>query len=131
MSSKELVFKHGDDYGVWKLKAMGALAAKDLFGLDMELDKWVKKNYSKVKTLKGTEVEQVYEEDQEKGLLMMWRLLDKGVIKKIGEVKTCMEVFGKLDIIYQKQGGVELIVLMHKLVNFIGIGDLVLWTFRL
>src|SRR5271168_677973 len=28
-----------------------------------------------------------------------------------------MEVFGKLDIIYQKQEGVELIVLMHKLVN--------------
>jgi hypothetical protein len=51
MSHKDLVFKHGDDYGIWKLRAMGHLATKDLFGVDLEIDGWVKKNPSILKSV--------------------------------------------------------------------------------
>jgi hypothetical protein len=49
MSHNDLVFKHGDDYGIWKLRSMGHLATKDLFSVDLKIDDWVKKNPSILK----------------------------------------------------------------------------------
>jgi hypothetical protein len=63
------------------------------------------------------EVIEKYEESQEKGLLILYSLLDTPVIKKLGKVTTAQETFTKLGEIYEKQGGVEVIVLIHKLVN--------------
>jgi hypothetical protein len=117
MSHKDLVFKHGDDYGIWKLRAMGHLATKDLFSVDLEIDGWVKKNSSILKECARDEVMEKYEESQEKGLLILYSLLDIPVIKKLGKVTTAQEAFTKLGEIYEKQGGVEVIVLIHKLVN--------------
>jgi hypothetical protein len=88
MSHKDLVFKHGDDYGIWKLRAMGHLATKDLFGVDLEIDGWVKKNPSILKECTRDEVMEKYEESQEKGLLILYSLLDTPVIKKLGKVTT-------------------------------------------
>jgi hypothetical protein len=117
MSHKDLVFKHGDDYGIWKLRAIGHLATKDLFDVDLEIDGWVKKNSSILKECAQDEVIEKYEESQEKGLLIFYSLLDTPVIKKLGKVTTAQEAFTKLGEIYEKQGGVEVIVLIHKLVN--------------
>lgn len=117
MSAKDLIFKHGDDYGIWKLRAMGALASKDIYGVDLEFDGWRKKNTSTVKGKPKEEVVEKWEESQEKGLLILYRLLDNPVIKKLGKVETAYDAFRKLGEIYEKQGGVEVIVLMHKLVN--------------
>jgi hypothetical protein len=117
MSYKDLVFKYGDDYGIWKLRAMGYLAIKDLFGVDLEIDDWVKKNPSILKECARDEVMEKYEESQEKGLLILYSLLDTPIIKKLGKVTTTQEAFTKLGEIYEKQGGVEVIVLIHKLVN--------------
>jgi hypothetical protein len=50
-------------------------------------------------------------------LLILYSLLDTPVIKKLGKVTTVQETFTKLGEIYEKQGGVEVIVLIHKLVN--------------
>jgi hypothetical protein len=44
-------------------------------------------------------------------------LLDTPVIKKLGKVTTAQEAFTRLGEIYEKQGGVEVIVLIYKLVN--------------
>jgi hypothetical protein len=114
MSHKDLVFKH---YGIWKLRAMGHLATKDLFGVDLEIDGWVKKNPSILKECARDEVIEKYEESQEKGLLILYSLLDTPVIKKLGKVTTAQEAFTKLGEIYEKQGEVKVIVLIHKLVN--------------
>jgi hypothetical protein len=102
MSHKDLVFKHGDDYGICKLKAMGHLAIKDLFGMDLEIDGWVKKNPSILKECARDEVIEKYEESQEKGLLIFYSLLDTPVIKKLGKVTTAQEAFTKLGEIYEK-----------------------------
>jgi hypothetical protein len=88
MSHKYLVFKHGDDYGIWKLRAMGYLATKDLFGVDLDFDGWVKKNSSILKECTKGEVIGKYEESQEKGLLILYSLLDAPVIKKLGKMTT-------------------------------------------
>jgi hypothetical protein len=117
MSHKDLVFKHGDDYGIWKLRAMEHLATKDLFSVDLEIDGWVKKNPSILKECVRNEVIEKYEESQEKGLLILYSLLDIPVIKKLDKVTTTQETFTKLGEIYEKQRGVEMIVLIHKLVN--------------
>jgi hypothetical protein len=117
MSHKDLVFTHGDDYGIWKLRAMGHLATKDLFRVDLDFDGWVKKNPSILKKCTKREVIGKYEESQEKGLLILYSLLDAPVIKKLGKVTTVQEAFTKLGEIYEKQGRVEVIVLIHKLVN--------------
>jgi hypothetical protein len=58
-----------------------------------------------------------YEESQKKELLILYSLLDIPVIKKLGKVTTAQEAFTKLGEIYKKQGRVEMIVLIHKLVN--------------
>jgi hypothetical protein len=50
-------------------------------------------------------------------LLILYSLLDVPVIKKLGKVTTAQETFIKLGEIYEKQGKVEVIVLIHKLVN--------------
>jgi hypothetical protein len=93
MSHKDLVFKHGDDYRIWKLRAMRYLATKDLFGVDLEIDGWVKKNPSILKECARDEVMEKYEENQEKGLLILYSLLDISVIKKLGKVTTAQEAF--------------------------------------
>jgi hypothetical protein len=62
MSHKDLVFKHGDDYGIWKLRATGHLAAKDLYEVDLDFDGWVKKNSSILKECTKGEVIGKYEE---------------------------------------------------------------------
>jgi hypothetical protein len=112
MSHKDLIFKHGDDYGIWKLRAMGHLATKDLFGVDLEIDDWVKKNPSILKECARNEVMEKYKESQEKGLLILYSLLNIPVIKKLGKVITAQEAFTKLREIYEKQGEVEVIVLI-------------------
>jgi hypothetical protein len=117
MSHKDLVFTHGDDYGIWKLRAMGHLATKDLYRVDLDFDGWVKKNSSILKECTKGEVIGKYEESQEKGLLILYSLLNAPVIKKLGKVTTAQEAFTKLREIYEKQEGVEVIVLIHKLVN--------------
>jgi hypothetical protein len=117
MSHKDLVFKHGDDYGIWKLRAMEHLATKDLFGVDLEIDDWVKKNPSILKECARDKVIEKYEESQEKGLLILYSLLDTSVIKKLGKVTTVQEAFTKLGEIYEKQGEMEVIVFIHKLIN--------------
>jgi hypothetical protein len=96
---------------------MGHPATKDLFGVDLEIDGWVKKNPSILKECARDEVIEKYEESQEKGLLILYSLLDTPVIKKLGKVTTAQEAFTKLGEIYEKQGRVEVIVLIHKLVN--------------
>jgi hypothetical protein len=96
---------------------MGHLATKDLFGVDLEIDGWVKKNPSILKECAKNEVIEKYEESQEKRLLILYSLLDIPVIKKLGKVTTAQEAFTKLGKIYEKQGGVEIIVFSHKLVN--------------
>jgi hypothetical protein len=58
-----------------------------------------------------------YEESQEKRLLILYSLLNTSVIKKLGKVTTAQEAFTKLGEIYEKQERVEVIVLIHKLVN--------------
>jgi hypothetical protein len=117
MSYKDLIFKHGDDYGIWKLRAIGYLVAKDLFSMDLEIDGWIRKNPSILKECTKEEIVEKYEESQEKGLLTFYNLLDTPVIKKLGKVTTVQEVFTKLREIYKKQEEVEVIVLIHKLVN--------------
>jgi hypothetical protein len=49
MSHKDLVFKHGDNYGIWKLRAMRHLVTKDLFGVDLEIDGWIRKNLLEIR----------------------------------------------------------------------------------
>jgi hypothetical protein len=49
MSHKDLVFTHGDNYGIWKLRVMRHLATKDLFRVDLDFDGWVRKNPSILK----------------------------------------------------------------------------------
>jgi hypothetical protein len=112
----EFLLVHRDDYGIWKLRAMGHLATKDLFGVDLEIDGWVKKNPSILKECARDEVMEKYDESQEKRLLILYSLLDTSVIKKLGKVTTAQEAFTKLEEIYEKQGRVEVIVLIHKLV---------------
>jgi hypothetical protein len=117
MSHKDLIFKHRDDYGIWQLRAMRHLATKDLFGVDLEIDGWIKKNPSILKECARDEVMEKYDESQEKGLLIFYSLLDIPIIKKLDKVTTAQETFTKLGEIYEKQEGVEVIVLIHKLVN--------------
>jgi hypothetical protein len=88
MSHKDLVFTHGDDYRIWKLRAMGHLATKDLFRVDLDFDGWVKKNLNILKECTKGEVIEKYEESQEKGLLILYSLLDAPVIKKLDKVTT-------------------------------------------
>jgi hypothetical protein len=92
-------------------------ATKDLFGVDLEIDGWVKKNPSILKECARNEVIEKYEESQEKELLIFYSLLDTPIIKKLGKVTTAQEAFTKLEGIYEKQGRVEVIVLIHKFVN--------------
>ena len=115
MKDKEgLVFHHGDDYDVWKKKVLGILIDKlEVFGLELEPTDWKKVN----KVVKEEKEGEAYDTAQRKGLAIMWRYLDGGIIKKVGEVQTVCGLFKKLDGIYQRKGGVELVVLMHRLVN--------------
>jgi hypothetical protein len=96
---------------------MRHLATKDLFGVDLEIDDWVKKNPSILKEYARDEVMEKYDESQEKGLLILYSLLNIPIIKKLDKVITAHEAFTKLGKIYEKQEGVEVIVLIHKLVN--------------
>ena len=93
--SKTLIFHNGDDYSIWKLKVLGVLAGKlDSYGLDMEFDEWSKVNKGVVK--KESEKE-AYNLVQVRGLMVLWRYLDDGIIKKLGNVNTIREAFQKLD----------------------------------
>ena len=115
MSDKELIFKHGDDYSVWKLRILGVLGGKlELFGLEMEVDEFRQVNFGMVKK---QDMDALYVSGQKRGLLMLWRYLDSDVIKKLGNVITLKQAFEKLDEIYQKKRGVELILLMYRLVH--------------
>ena len=114
MSEKELIFKHGDDYSVWKLRILGVLASKaGMYGLEMGYQDWKEVNSGVVK-LEGKED---YILAQKRGLLILWRYLDGDIIRKLGNVMTVKDLFVNLDAIYQKKGGVELVLLMYKLVN--------------
>jgi hypothetical protein len=67
---------------------MGHLVTKDLFGIDLDFDGWVRKNPSILKECTKREVIEKYKESQEKGLLILYSLLDIPVIKKLGKVTT-------------------------------------------
>jgi hypothetical protein len=62
MSYKDLVFRYGDDFGIWKLRAMGHLAIKDLFRVNLDVDSWIKKNSSIFKECARDEVMEKYGE---------------------------------------------------------------------
>jgi gag-polypeptide of LTR copia-type/Zinc knuckle len=113
---KDIFFKHGNDYGIWKLRLLGVLASKNFFGMDLTLDEWYKKHRSKLKIGKDDAMEK-YNDDQEMSLLLMYRYLDGSIIKKLGHVKTARGALEVLDQIYLKKGGVEIVTMMHKLVN--------------
>jgi hypothetical protein len=81
---------------------MKHLATKDLFGVDLEIDDWIKKNPSILKECARNEVIEKYDESQEKGLLILYSLLDISIIKKLGKVTIAQEVFTKLGEIYEK-----------------------------
>ena len=116
-SIKDIFFKHGDDYGIWKLRMLGVLASKDFFGMDLPFDEWWKKNRFRLKSFGKDEGVDKYNDDQESSLLLMYRYLDGSIIKKLGPVKAARTAFEALDQVYLKRGGVEIVTLMHRLVN--------------
>jgi hypothetical protein len=58
-----------------------------------------------------------YNDDQDCALSLLYRYLDGSIIKKLGTLKSAREAFMALDNIYLKRGGVEIVLLMHRLVN--------------
>jgi hypothetical protein len=116
-SIKDIFFKHGDDYSIWRLRMLGVLASKDFFGMDLPFDEWWKKSRLRLKSFGKEEGVDKYNDDQESALLLMYRYLDGSIIKKLGPVRAARTAFEALDQIYLKRGGVEIVMLMHKLVN--------------
>lgn len=115
MRDKKMVFHHGDDYSVWKKRILGTLAIKlDYYGMDLDFQGWLKVNKGSVKE---EDCESVWNMVQGKALAILWRYIEASVIRKMGEVKTVREAFKVLDEIYERHGGVEVMVLMYKLVN--------------
>ena len=101
---ESLIFCRGDDYGIWKKKVLGILMDKtEVFGLELEFAAWEKVNEGVVK-IENPKV--TYAMMQKRGLAIMWKYLDGGIIKKVGEVETVQGLFRKLDEIYQRVGGV-------------------------
>jgi hypothetical protein len=111
------IFKHGDDYPIWKLKALGILASKDLVGMDLELVDWIKINPGKVRESEKDEWETEWLAEQMRALYMLYTMLDGQVIKKLEGIKLAVEAFKKLDALYIKEGGIEVLTLMFKLFN--------------
>jgi gag-polypeptide of LTR copia-type/Zinc knuckle len=116
-SAKDIFFKHGDDYVIWKLRMQGVLATKDFFGMDLTFEEWVKKNKVALKGLTREEIAEKLQNDQENALLLMYKYMDGSIIKKLGHAKWAKDAFTALDQIYLKKGGVEIVSLMYKLVN--------------
>ena len=95
------MFRHSDDYGVQKL-----------VGVDLEFDGQFNKNRYKLKNIAA-----MYENEQDREMLYLYRLLDTLIIKQLQDCKTSSMVFARLDSIYSKQRGVELVLLIYKLSN--------------
>ena len=116
-NSKETFFKHGDDYGIWKLRILGVMTSKGFHGMDLPFEKWWNKNVVDVRNLNKDQVAEKYKSDQERALSLLYRYMDSGTIKKMANVKTAQEAFEVMDKVYLKRGGVELVTVIHNLVT--------------
>jgi hypothetical protein len=117
MSGRELIFKNGDNYENWKMKMAGIWAGKDMFGLTEQFAQWKVENSIKVKKMSGDEQVELYDSEQRQGLYILYKYLDGDVLGKIQEEKTVIGAIKKLDGIYLKKGGINIILDMHRLVN--------------
>ena len=70
-----------------------------------------------MKDKKKHNIATIYKNEQNREMLYLYRLLDALIIKQLQDCKTSLMVFTRLDSIYSKQEGVELVLLMYKLSN--------------
>ena len=100
-----------------EIKRLELFGFKELVGVDLEFDGQFNKNRYKLKDKKKHNIAAMYENKQDREMLYLYRLLDALIIKQLQDCKTSSMVFARLDSIYSKQEGVELVLLMYKLSN--------------